>query len=211
MGSGSHGRRRKRESTPWQVLRRIVFFGVIGLSLMSAAIAATLQGIELPERQTVGHAELLLNGIGLRTYSIFAIPIYVAGLYLVHRDSDADRILQSTEPKLLEIRFVHDVSERAARSSWREGLANNCLPPCQLSPTELEQFLGAVRAMHKGDRFSLLFTGRGAEIGENGQHLGSVTDPEFAAVLLATFIGPHPAMPRLKQDLLGNRPRPNPG
>jgi hypothetical protein len=88
-------------------------------------------------------------------------------------------------------------------------LVNNCLPPCHLSPTETEQFLGAVRAMHKGDRFSLLFTGWGAEIGENGQHLGSVTDPEFAWALLATFIGPRPAMPRLKQDLLGNQPLPH--
>jgi Chalcone isomerase-like len=38
-----------------------------------------------------------LNGIGLRTFSVLGIRIYVAGLYLERRNSDTDTILHSQE------------------------------------------------------------------------------------------------------------------
>lgn len=169
------------------------------------AQSAELDGIILPDRQQVGGVELRLNGIALRTYSIVQIHIYVAGLYLVHPSSNADQILQSADTKLLEIRFVRDISAEQARNAWREGFDQNCLAPCQLAPSDVKRFLAAVPAMHKGDSFSLVFTATGAEVAANGRRIGSINQPQFARLMLATFIGAQPPTPRLKRELLGYR------
>ena len=60
-----------------------------------------------------------LNGIGLRTFSVLGIRIYVAGLYLERRNSDTDTILHSQERKMLHIRFLRDVGAEDARKAWQ--------------------------------------------------------------------------------------------
>lgn len=173
--------------------------------LSSSLRAAQLEGVTLPDTQTVGTGELRLNGIGLRTYSLFRIPVYVAGLYLVRPDSDPDHILRSAEVKLLDIRFVRDVAEQSARSAWREGFEQNCIAPCEIARADIERFLTYVPGTHKGDRFTILFTRDGAEFSANGHPLGTVPDRRFATAILATFLGPEPPTARLKRELLGRK------
>ena len=70
-------------------------------------------------------------------------------------------------------------------------------------PPELCRFLAATPALHKGDTSTILYTKDAASITVNGQVLGTITDPAFNRVLLATFIGPHPPTERVKRGLLG--------
>jgi hypothetical protein len=177
----------------------------VALTFLSVARAADLDGVAMPEVQSADGKQLRLNGIGLRTYSIFNIHIYVAGLYLENPSDNADTILHSPENKLLDLRFVHDVSAEEARRAWQDGFENNCKPPCYLDPNKVRQFLGEVPPMHKGDRATLLFTSSGVEVTNNGRLVGHIPDPHFADIILATFIGPVPPTPRLKRELLGSR------
>lgn len=186
-------------------MRRVLLIAAMGLALAVPARAAQLDGVTLPDRATIGPTELRLNGIALRTASIFQIPVYVAGLYLVRPDSDPDRILGSADTKLLEIRFLHDVDAEDARTAWREGFDSNCVAPCRLRAADVARFLAAVPAMRKGDHFSILFTRDGAEIAANGRSIGSIADRGFATLVLATFIGPEPPTARLKRELLNLR------
>jgi hypothetical protein len=62
---------------------------------LSPARAAELQGVSMPDQQDVAGIRLILNGIGLRTYSILRIRIYVAGLYLERPNHDAQATLNS--------------------------------------------------------------------------------------------------------------------
>ena len=186
-------------------MKRVVLGVALACAMLLPARAAELEGVTLPDSWSVGRSELRLNGIALRTYSIFRVPIYVAGLYLVHPNHDADTILRSGEMKLLEIRFVHDVEQVNAQAAWREGFDDNCVAPCHIAPADLERFLAALPSMRKGDSFSILFTGSGAEFKANGRPIGTVPDGRFAAAMLATFIGPHPPTARLKQGLLGTQ------
>ena len=187
-------------------MKRALVIAAMCVVLSAQGHSAQLEGVTLPDTQSVGSGgELRLNGIALRTYSIFHVPIYVAGLYLAHLDSDPDHILRSADVKLLEIRFVHDVAEQPARAAWREGFDQNCLAPCRLAPEDVERFLASVPATRKGDRFSILFTGTGAEFAANGHLIGNITDRRFATAILATFIGPEPPTARLKQELLGRK------
>lgn len=164
--------------------------------------AADVGGVQVPDIEQVNGKSLHLNGAGRRTYSFLEIHIYVASLYLEHPSADPDQIIRSPETKLLEVTFERDIGAEDARSSWRIGFANNCLAPCHLPPAETDAFIAGVPAMHKGDRFRLLFQQNKATITVNDQPIGMVTDPQLADAILATFLGPKPASPSLRQALL---------
>ena len=166
------------------------------------AHAAELDGVQVPDTLQVDGKTLHLNGFGLRTYSILAIHIYVASLYLEHPSTNPEQIIRSPETKLLTVRFERDVSADQARRAWRDGLNNNCEAPCHLDPDVVGRFLAMMPAMHAGDNYSLLFKQSGATVAISGQLVGTITQPQFAEAMLATFLGSKPASPRLKLELL---------
>ncbi len=173
---------------------------------VSAAQAAELDGVVMPDVRVADGRTMQLNGIGLRTYSLLGIPIYVAGLYLEQRNGDPNAILYSPETKLLQVRFLRDVEASDAREAWRDGLEQNCKSPCALDPAGVEKFLAAVPSVRDGDESTLVFTRKGVRVTLNGRPIGNIADPQFARVMLATFIGADPPTPRLKRELLGGAP-----
>jgi hypothetical protein len=179
-----------------------LILSAIVLPICCVARAAELDGVQLPDAVAADGRTLRLNGYGLRTYSILGIHIYVAALYLQHVSTDAEQIIRSPETKLLVVRFERSVSADAARKAWREGLDNNCQLPCRLDPDDVARFLAGIPAMHAGDNYSLLFTPHGTTVTVSGQEVGVVSRLELAEAMLATFLGPRPASPKLKQELL---------
>ena len=173
------------------------------LACLSAANAAQMDGVSMPDHQTIYGTELRLNGIGLRTYSIFGIHIYVAALYLEQRTDNSSSIISSRGLKLLVIRFLHDVTAEEARKAWQEGFEQNCQLPCYLDPHDVQRFLADVPSVHRGDVTALLFTPKGVEITHAGRLVGRIGDPHFAEIILSTFIGLVPPTPQLKRELLG--------
>lgn len=185
-----------------QTLSGLALFLVV-VAASTPGRAAEIEGVTLPETRSVHGAELVLNGIGLRTHSVLQIHVYVAGLYLEHRSSNADEILQSPEPKALDIHFLRDVAAPTAREAWRLGFEQNCKPPCYLSVQNVERFLAAVPPIRRGDNYVLIFTPQGATVMLNGRSFADIADPLFARLILSTFIGREPATTRLKRELLG--------
>jgi hypothetical protein len=186
--------------------RRTLLLLTLTLLLSRVARAAALDGVQLPETLEVNGRRLILNGYGLRTYSILGIHIYVAGLYLEHPNTDPEQIIRSPETKLLLIRFEHSVGADAARKAWRDGLADNCQAPCHVDPNDVTRFLANIPAMHEGDNYSLLFTREGVSVTVDGRLVGNISKRSFAEAMLATFLGPRPASERLKQELLHGHP-----
>src|SRR5689334_7200125 len=186
----------RQSSIPYRIAQwsaccivRVMFRKLIPAVLtLSIAQAAELADITLPDTSIMDGTHLVLNGIGLRTYSVFNIHIYVAGLYLEHRSQDADAILRSSGRKFLDIRFVHDVSASEARNAWHDGFVANCKAPCQCDPRDVQRFLAAVPTIRSGDRATLLFTSRGVSFTINDRLMGNITDRHFAEVILACFI-----------------------
>ena len=77
--------------------------------LTTMAAAAELDGVVMPDKQDIAGHHLVLNGLGLRTYSLLRVHIYVAGLYLERRTTDPAAILVSNQPKMLRFVFLRDV------------------------------------------------------------------------------------------------------
>ena len=186
------------------MVRGLILAAVIVVTL-SVAHAADLEGVALPDMRVVDGIEMRLNGIGLRTYSVLGIRIYVAGLYLERRSGDPNAIIHSQQRKLLDIRFLRDVGAEDARQAWQESFEQNCKAPCYLDPRDVQRFLAAVPSVHKGDDSTLLFTSEGVHVTFNRTLMGDIRDPHFAELMLATFIGAVPPTPRLKRELLGFR------
>ena len=200
-------RRRRKRLRPWLWLsadrfRSVLFVAAVIVPICVLAHAADLDGVQLPSTLQADGKTLLLNGIGLRTYSILGIHIYVAGLYLEQFRTNADEILQSPETKLLTIRFKRNVTADQARDAWRKGLVNNCMAPCRIDPQDIADFIAQVPAMHAGESYSMLFTAQGATVTVDGIELATISKPQFAKAMLATFLGRAPASSRLKAELL---------
>lgn len=166
------------------------------------ASAAELEGVRMPDTIEVEGTKLHLNGIGLRTFSLFEVQVYIAGLYLTHPSRDSEAILDSPDIKVLDVHFIHDASADRVRDAWQEGFDSDCVAPCHLPPDDLAKFLATVPALRKGDISRLIYTKDWVSISVNGKELGRVTNPAFRRVLLATFIGKHPPTERLKRELL---------
>jgi Chalcone isomerase-like len=184
------------------MVRGLILAAVI-VVILSVAHAADLEGVSMPDARVVDGIQMRLNGIGLRTYSVLGIRIYVAGLYLERRSGDPNTIIHSQQRKLLDIRFLRDVGAEDARKAWQESFEQNCKAPCYLDPHDLQRFLVAVPSVHSGDGSTLLFTSEGVHVTFNGRLMGDIPDPQFAELMLATFIGAVPPTPRLKRELLG--------
>ncbi len=183
----------------WRTLCAAAIFALTA----SAAGAAELDGVTMPDLVTLAGATLHLNGIGLRTYSLLRIEIYIAGLYLQYPSKNAEAILDLPEKKVLVFHFLRDVDAQEARKSWSEGFDGNCRLPCRLNPADLQRFLAAVPAVRAGENSTLTFLPGRLTITVDGKLAGIITDPTFARAVLATIIGPDPPTERLKRELLG--------
>ncbi|WP_297492040.1 chalcone isomerase family protein [Acidocella sp.] len=208
MPPGSRPRRATRLRDSLMLTRMMpakIMLIIIMLALAPAgpALAARFAGVTLPDTMTASGTTLTLNGIGLRTYSLLGIHIYVAGLYLRKPSHDAGAILASPGVKVLVLHFVHDVSAAKVRDTWRKGLRRNCIAPCSLRPDLLVRFLASLPGVHAGETVELVFTNTGMHAYYDGKLAGGVADPQFSRLMLAVFLGPRTSLPRLKTELLG--------
>jgi hypothetical protein len=169
------------------------------------ATAATLAGVTLPDTYTVDGQTLVLNGIGLRTLTIFKIRAYVAGLYLPRQSHDAQQILTSAEPKVILLKFVHGASKARVEKQYRAGEETNCGDGgCNPSDeVEFERLVAAAPAVEPGDTSTYIFTPKSVRVLANDRLIDELTNRDLAYRLLAGFIGGHPPSADLRRQLLG--------
>jgi len=173
--------------------------------LASNAWAANLAGVTLPDRYPVDGRSLVLNGIGLRTLTIFRVKVYVAGLYLQQPTHDPQQILASPGSKVILLQFLHAGSKADVEKEYRAGEARNCGDgSCAASnQADFERLVAAAPAVNVGDTSTYVFTERGVRVYANNRLIGDFANPDLAYHLLAGFIGVHPPSQELRSSLLG--------
>lgn len=185
-------------------MKRIVVL-LLGLWLALPARAATVSGASLPDTYPVAGQNLVLNGIGIRTLTIFSIRAYVAGLYLPQKSSDARAILASPGPKVILLQFLHSASKSQVEGQFREGEKRNCSNnECDpADAADFERLVAAAPAAAVGDTSTYIFTTRGVRVLANNRVIGDFANRDLALRLLAGFIGDKPPSEDLRQRLLG--------
>lgn len=189
-------------------LLRTVVPALLFCWLATNASGATLAGVSLPDSYTVGGQSFVLNGIGLRTLTIFRINAYVAGLYLPRPNHDAQQILASREPKVILLKFVRAASKERVEQQYRAGEELNC-GNGECAPTDqsdFERLVAAAPAVAAGDTSTYVFTTKGVRVFANDRMIGDFADRDLADHLLSGFIGDHPPSPELRRGLLGLPP-----
>src|SRR5688572_11382840 len=167
---------------------------ILLLSLFSArALAAEVHGVRLPDSIVVGGKALELNGIGVRTKSIFNIKVYVAGLYLEAASDDADRILAVDGARRIVLRMTHDAPKGRLKEELLDGFEKNSKGTRPDLKARLDRLLLAIPDLKEGHELSLTYLpGKGTSIrSTNG---GEVTAPgkDLADAILRVWLGKNP-------------------
>jgi chalcone isomerase-like protein len=165
----------------------------------------TLSGVTMPGTVTVKGTELVLNGMALRKKMVF--KVYVAGLYLPARNSDADAILGADTPRQIVLHFLRGVDKGKMCGAWDESLKNNSP---DASADVKEKFATLCKYMDDVDKDQLMvFTylpEQGTTIEVNGAAKGTLEGKEFADALFRSWLGPKPGPgDDFKKKLLGKK------
>ena len=185
---------------------------VIGLVASMAAMSAGAQPVEMEGQKfeptvQVGGQTLNLNGVGLRRRAIF--KVYVAGLYVPQKSTNAATVINDKGARRVSLRMLRDVDAGSFIDSFNEGLKNN-LTEAQLTALKpqmdsLTATLKSIGEAKKGDAINFDYTPEGGtRISVNGQPRGdAITGADFFAAVLRIWLGEKPADESLKKGMLG--------
>jgi hypothetical protein len=182
----------------------IISFAVVMFVVTSTfgAYAATLTGVTLPDTAQVGGKTLVLNGLGLRTKVI--VKVYVAGLYLEQKSSDANAIIKSDTPKQIVMKFVHGASKSQMVDAFNESFKDNAPDALKTMKSDIDRLLGALEPIKVGDQMVFTYLpGTGTSLAINGAEKVTIATPAFAPVLFSVWLGPKPPNGDLKKGMLG--------
>jgi hypothetical protein len=184
------------------VARRLAASFVLWLATPLAA--AELAGVTLPDHVSATGRELVLNGIGLREATVLMVDVYVAGLYLPEKTSDAAAILKPDVPKQLVMHFVRSVGKEKLADAWIEGFAANADGQGETVAAGLAKLNAAMRDVKKDDVIALTYQpGAGVSVTIGDKESALISGDEFQRVLYAIWLGAKPPNVALREGLLG--------
>ena len=181
-------------------------FFAVALAVGFGANAAEVAGVRLDDKTQLESRELVLNGAGLRKRVIF--NVYVIGLYLPEKKSDAAAVLALTGPKRAAIHMLRDVSAETFTEALIEGLRKNTseaeYKALELRVQQLSTVMTELHEAKKGMTISLDWTGAATQVVVNGKPAGKpIAGEDFYRALLRIWLGDKPVQDDLKKSLLG--------
>lgn len=179
---------------------------LMALALTAGSTAPTggaeLAGVELADRVELGGKSLVLNGLGLRKKIGF--KVYVGGLYLTEKSSDAEAILAADAPRRTDMVFLRGVSAKQLCGAWDDCLEGNAPGAGAELEAAFEQLCGMMEDVGKGDTMVASYVpGEGSAISIGDTAKGTIAGKQFADTLFACWIGDKPATEDLKSGMLG--------
>src|ERR1041385_6300184 len=140
----------------------------LSLAIAIPALALTLAGVNLEDHATVAGQTLVLNGAGLRK-KLF-IKVYVGGLYLPAKQSNAAAVLAADAPRRQVMHFLYSVSKDQMCDAWNEGLENNTKNASAEVKGAFKTLCNLMEPIPKGNRLILTYrTGGGGGGGGGGE------------------------------------------
>jgi hypothetical protein len=168
--------------------------------MLSVAWGGELAGVSLPDEVTVSGQTLTLNGMGLREK--LYIDVYVGGLYLPEKTTDASKAIQSDVPKRIVMHFVYSsVPANKLRDTFTEGFAGVGASGLQ---SKIDQLNGWMEDLTTGDQVVLDYApGAGTTVTVKGAKKGTIAGADFMKALWGVYLGSSPPTAKLKSGLLG--------
>lgn len=176
---------------------------ILALFLALPSMAGEKAGVVMLDTQMVGSSQLWLNGMALREKFVF--DVYVAGLYLTEKSSDAEAILAKDAPRMMVMHFVRDVEAKKINDAWYEGLEANVTNVTPDLKAKFDQLANMMSDIKEGQAMGFTYSpATGTDIMVAGKSMGGIPGKDFADAILATWIGPKPGPgSKFKAALLG--------
>ncbi|MCC7041767.1 MAG: chalcone isomerase family protein [Burkholderiales bacterium] len=174
------------------------------LAVATAAQAAEVGGVNLPDKASVGGSELVLNGAGVRTRVIF--KVYVGSLYLPAKATTAAAVL-AKGPRRIQMNLLRDLTADQLVGALVDGLKDNNTPAelsaVQAQADQLVSIMKTFGEVKEKDVVTLDFVDDATRITLNGTAKGSIPGAAFNRALTKVWIGDKPAQADLKTAMLG--------
>ncbi len=183
-------------------MRRITLL-LVALILTGPIFAAELEGVTMPDNKDVAGESLVLNGLGLREATFMKVDVYVAGMYLRAKSTDADAIIMEDAPKRIQLKFVRKVKAKQMSTAWTEGFEH--FAGYDAIKGKVETLNGWMVAIADGDTMAFTYEpGKGTTISINGKDSGTIEGVDFMQGLWHIYLGPEPPNEGLKEGMLGS-------
>lgn len=188
-------------------MTKVILMSAMVFSLAMPTWATEVKGHKFPDTVKVGDKELVRNGAGLRQVVRFGLTfnVYVAGLYLEKKSSDANAIIKSDEVKHFKSYYLRQVEVKDQRDPWRESIEKNCFSNCSESKKKIMEFISHLKRTKEGGQFDFTFYPDRVEFkmeSSSGPVSVVIQSAHFSKDLLAVFIGKSPPTEELKKSLL---------
>ncbi len=172
------------------------------------ARAAEVAGVALDDEVVVAGVPLVLNGAGLRTRLM--LKVYVAGLYVTERTTNADAVINAQQPRRMRLVMKRAVGGETMWESFSQGIRLNASPAevAALAPrlAEVEQAFREIGEVSEGDVVDIDFAADGTgAIRYRGQRKGAIPGADLSRALLKIWLGEKPVQSDLKAALLRGR------
>ncbi len=164
----------------------------------------TVEGVTLASTIKTKTSEvLILNGAGLREK--FFLDLYVGGLYLKAKSTNADAIIKADESMAITIEIVSSlISSEKMIEAIEEGMEKSTDGKTEALSKEIEQFKSAFSdAIEVGDIYILIYTpGAGLTVFKNDKKVQTIKGLKFKQAAFGIWLCDDPADEDLKEGML---------
>lgn len=185
---------------------KMTLLPLIILFFLSMANAQTEVGkVVLPNTETFGEHKLVLNGAGLREK--WWMDMFVGGLYLPQKSSDAEAILNGGKVLAIRLYIVSGLINSGRMSDavddgFRKSTQGNSEPFLD-KMDKLKDYFNQ-EEINDGDVFDFLYEpGIGVVIYKNDKKLGHIEGEDFGKAFFGIWLSENPATPEMKAAMLG--------
>ncbi len=202
------------QTEPATRLRASIAALACAILLLLAIATKTVQGAEVagvridPEAR-VGGVKLLLNGAGLRQK--FMVDVYILGLYIPERTTNAEAVTNVTGTRRITLTFLRDVTAQALIEALHEGVRDNSsddeFAAIKAPADALAATMRPLGVAKKGETVALDYLpDKGSQVVVNGRPVGRpIPGRELYRALLRIWLGHSPVDHDLKRALLSGR------
>lgn len=153
-----------------------IFFSLIALLIfITPGSPKEVAGVDMPDTFKAGDEQLILNGAGLREKYAMGVDIYVAGLYLKGKTSDAMKIINANEPMAIKIVIVSGLVTpkkfiTATDEGFDEATRNLGINKATIQK-EIDKFNDVfLKGIKKGNVYDIVYTpANGIQVYTNGK------------------------------------------
>lgn len=185
---------------------KTLFLSIIALALTIPTQAqVTINDVTLPATIKAGDETINLNGGGIRKKLFF--KLYVGGLYLTTKSSDAAAIIKSDEAMAVKLQITSGmISSENMSEAINEGFEKSTDGNTAPLKDKISKFVDTFKKSEivEGNVFDVIYVpGIGVQSYKNGELQSTIKGLDFKKALFGIWLCDEPADEDLKDKMLG--------